>query len=172
MARTSHTNIMALPDAAQSWNFDLKIPTIPGSPLSAEVLTFKCKSTALPTSSIEAVKIELHGVSKQEAGRATYEHSFTSIFMETIDYTTYLAFRAWRDYMRSWKRNTGTNSQDYAIRVELDVYDNAGNVSNTMVLVGAWPQSINEIQYDGAQSTVIDVTIMWSFNYIDDGVSY
>lgn len=172
MARTSHANVQSLPDAAQVWNFDLRLPTIPGSSLSPEMLTFKCKSTNLPTSSVEPVKIELHGVAKQEAGRATYDHTFTSVFLETIDYTTYLAFRAWRDYMRSWKRNTGTNSQAYAVRAELDVYDNAGAVVNTMILVGSWPTAINEVAYDGAQSAAVDLTIQWSFNYIDDGASY
>ncbi len=172
MARTSHANVMSLPDAAQSWNFDLLFSQIPGSNISPENLTFKVKTTNIPGSSIEPVKIELHGVAKQEAGRAIYEHTFTAVFMETIDYTTYLAFRQWRDYMRSWKKNSGTNSSAYKVRLELDMYDNAGNVMQTIVLVGSFPTAMTEIPLDGAQSTVLDVSMTFSFDYIDDGVSY
>lgn len=172
MARTSNANIQSLPDAAQTWNFDLRFPSIPGSSLSAEQLTFKCKTATLPASSIEPVKIELHGVAKQESGRATYEHTYTAVFLETIDYTTLTAFRQWRDYQRSWKRNTGTNSSAYKVRGELDVYDNAGALVKTMVLVGSFPTSINEVQYDGAQSAAVEMTVTFSFDYIDDGVSF
>ena len=172
MTRTSHANIQNLPDAAQSWNFDLRFPSIPGSSLSAENLTFKCKTATLPASSIEPVKIELHGVAKQEAGRATYEHSYTAVFLETVDYATVMAFRQWRDYQRSWKRNTGTNSSAYKVRGELDVYDNAGALVRTMVLVGSFPTAINEVSYDGAASTAIEITVTFSFDYIDDGSSF
>lgn len=172
MARTSHANVMSLPDAAQSWNFDLRFPNIPGSNLSAEQLTFKCKTTSLPSSAIEPVKIELHGVAKQEAGRATYEHQFTATFLETVDYATLMAFRQWRDYQRSWKRNTGTNSSAYKIRASLDVYDNAGALVRILNLPGTFVSTINEVQYDGAQSTALEMSIVFSFDYVDDGDTF
>lgn len=172
MGRTSHSDIMSLPDAAQTWNFDLRFSRIPGSSIRAERLTFKVKTTSIPGSSIEPVKIELHGVSKQEAGRATYEHTFNCTFLETIDYETYLAFRGWRDKARSWKRNTGVNSQEYKVPLELDLYDNAGAVILTLKMAGSFPTAMNEIQLDGAQSSVIDLGMTLSFDYIDDGVSY
>lgn len=173
MARTSYQNVLALPDAAQNWNFDLFFPTIPGSAIPANNLTYKCKSTSLPTSSLEFVKIELHGVAKQEAGRATYEHTFQAVFMETVDYTTYKAFRAWRDFMRSWKNSKGTDSQAYKVNLELDVYDNAGNIVETIILVGAFPTSIGEVQYSGADSAAaIDLTMTFSFDYLSDSTSF
>jgi hypothetical protein len=163
---------MSLPDAAQGWNFDLIFTSIPGSNLSSENLTYKVKSTTIPTSSIEPVKIELHGVAKQEAGRATYEHTFNCVIMETVDWATYQAMRQWRDYMRSWKNNTGANSSAYKVRLELDLYDNAGAVVRTIVLVGAFPTAIGEVALDGAQSTVIDLNMTFSFDYVDDGQSF
>lgn len=172
MARTSHANVMSLPDAAQGWNFDLFFPSIPGSNLSSENLTYKVKTTTIPTASIEPVKIELHGVARQEAGRATYEHTFNCVIMETVDWATYQAMRQWRDYMRSWKNNSGTNSSAYKVRLELDLYDNAGAVVRTIVLVGAFPTAIGEVALDGAQSTIIDLNMTFSFDYIDDGSSF
>ena len=172
MARTSYANILALPDAAQRWNFDLFFPSIPGSSGTARSMTYKCKTTALPSSTIEQVDISLHGTRKNEAGRATYQHTFNASIMETVDYATYMALRAWRDYMRSWKNNTGTNSAAYKINLELDVYDNSGNISQTMILAGAFLTEIADIQFDGAASTVIDLSLTFSFDYINSGDSW
>jgi hypothetical protein len=92
--------------------------------------------------------------------------------METVDWATYQAMRQWRDYMRSWKNNSGTNSSAYKVRLELDLYDNAGAVVRTIVLVGAFPTAIGEVALDGAQSTVIDLNMTFSFDYIDDQNSF
>lgn len=166
MARTSYANVLALPDAAQSWNFDLLFPTIPGSSVEGTNLTYKCQTATLPSSSIEAVGIELHGGKKQEAGRAIYTHTFSATFMETVDYKTYAAFRQWRDYMRSWKNNSGTNSQAYKVNLELDLYDNAGQVVDTMILVGSFPTEIGDVAFSGSESAVISLQLTFSFDYI------
>jgi hypothetical protein len=172
MARTSMANVLALPDAAQSWNFSLFIPRIPGSSLNSQNLTFKCKTTAIPSFGVEPVDIALAGVTKKEAGRAIYQHTFSCTFMETVDYTTYQAFRAWRDYMRSWKNNTGTNSSAYKVNLELDLYGNAGDVIQTIILAGAWPSEVADTQLDGSQSAVIDLSPTFSFDYLSDSLSW
>lgn len=171
MARTSYANVLALPDSAQTWNFDLFFPSIPGGG-NAQNITYRCKTSSLPTSKIEPVKIELHGAAKQEAGRAIYDHSFQATFMETVDYGTLMAFRQWRDYMRSWKNNTGADSSGYKVNLELDVYDNAGNVSKSFIIAGAWLTDIGEVQYNGAESTAVELSLTFSFDYVDDGVSW
>lgn len=172
MARTSYQNILALPDASQVWNFDLFFPTIPGTSGSAQDMTYKCKTTSLPSSSIEPVAIELHGTKKQEAGRATYSHTFPATIMETVDWATYFKMRAWRDYMRSWKNNKGSNAAAYKVNLELDVYDNIGNISQTMIIAGSFITEIADIAFDGAQSGVIDLSLTLSFDYIDSANSW
>jgi hypothetical protein len=92
--------------------------------------------------------------------------------METVDYTTIKAFRGWRDYMRSWKDNRGTDSQSYKVNIELDVYDNGGNIVNTMILAGAFPTQIAEVQYSGSDSAaVVELSMTFSFDYLNDGIS-
>jgi hypothetical protein len=172
MARTSMADVLSLPDSAQSWNWDLFIPTIPGSSIDPKLLTFKCKSTEIPGFAIEPVDISLHGVKKQEAGRATYTNTWSSTFIETIDYSTYLAFRGWRKYMRDWKNNTGTNSSAYKKNLELDLFDNAGNIGQTSILCGAWPQEIQAVQLDGSQSAVVEMSVTWSFDYVSDSTGW
>jgi hypothetical protein len=170
MARTSLQNILSLPDAAQAWNFSLFFPTIPGSSLSN--LAYRCISTTLPASKIEPVSIELAGVKKQEAGRAQYDHTFQATFLETVDYASFMAFRAWRDYTRSWKNNTGTNASQYKINLELDLYDNAANISQTIIMAGAWITDIADVTLSGAESTAVNMQATFSFDYIDDGRNY
>lgn len=172
MARTSMQNVKALADAAQSWNFDLFLPSIPGSAVPAQQLTFKCKTSAVPASSLNIVPVELHGVKKQEAGNAIYDHTMNATFLETVDYTTMSAFRAWRNFMRSWRDNTGTNSAQYKVNLEMDLYDNAGNIARTVILVGAWPSAIAEVAYSGNEANPIDVQITFSFDYVSDSDSW
>ena len=173
MSRTSLQNVLSLPDIFQSWNADLFIPSIPGSSYPAQNLTYKCKTSEIPGASLEAVKIELHGVAKQEAGRAIYSHTFNTSFIETVDFTTLLAFRAWRNTARSWKNNTGTNSQVYCQNLELDLYNNAGEVGQTLILVGSFPTDVTSVQLDGgAAGAPVELTVAWSFNYVSDGLHY
>lgn len=174
MSRTSYSDVLSLRDAAQQWNFDLFFPSIPGTSGGGapREMTIKCKSTTLPSSKIEPVGIELHGTKKQEAGRATYDHTFNCSIMETVDYATYKDMRAWRDYMRSWKNNQGTDSTAYKVNLELDVYDNAGNVSQTIIVAGAFLTDIADVSFDGAQSAVIDMNLTFSFDYLNDGITW
>lgn len=172
MARTSYQNILALRDAAQSWNFDLFFPTVPGASGQSNGLTYKCKTSAIPSSKINPVAVELHGTKKQEAGNAAYDHTMTATFMETVDYSTMAAFRAWRNYTRSWRDNTGTNASEYKVNLEIDLYDNAGNVTRTMVLVGAWPTDIAETSLSGAEANAVELSITFSFDYISDSDSW
>lgn len=172
MARTSYDQVKAIPDAAQSWNFDLFFPTIPGSSGDSTQLTYKCKGTTLPSSKIEVIDIQLHGVKKQEAGRAIYDGTFTATFMETVDYSTVKALRAWRDYMRSWKRNTGSNASAYKVNLELDVYDNAGEVIQTFILAGAFVTDVSDVQLSGGESQAVELSVTFAFDHMDDGHSY
>lgn len=173
MARTSMANVLALKDAAQPWNFDLFFPSVPGAAGQAQNLTFKCKGAAIPSSKVNVVPIELHGVKKQEAGTAAYDHTYTAMFLETVDYTTLAAFRAWRNLQRSWRDNTGTNSTEYKVNLEIDLYDNAGNVSRTVILVGSFPTDIAEVTLNGQEGTqAIEISITFSFDYISDSDSW
>lgn len=172
MGRTSYQNVLALRDAAQSWNFDLFFPSVPGSNGQAQNLTYKCKTTALPSSKINPIGIELHGTKKQEAGNASYDHTMTATFLETVDYATLAAFRAWRNYMRSWRDNTGTDSAQYKVNLEVDLYDNAGAVARTMILVGSFPTDIAEVPLSGSEANAIELSITFSFDYVSDPDSW
>jgi hypothetical protein len=162
---------MALPDAAQTWNFDLIFPFIPGAN-DSQTLTVRCKTTSLPGSKIEGIDIELHGVKKREAGRAQYDHTFTFMLMETVGFDSYTKLRQWRDRTRSWKNNTGADSAEYKVNAELDLYDNQGNTTKTIVINGCWLEEIANVDFNGAESAGVEISATLSFDFLDDGVSY
>ena len=170
MARTSFQNILALPDAASTWNFALFFPTIPGSNMTD--LTYRVMTATIPASKIEPLEIQLAGVKKQEAGRATYDGTFQVTFLETVDYAGYLAMRKWRDYARSWKNNTGTNFNQYTVNLELDAFDNAGAVSQTFILAGSFITDIADVSLNGGETQAVNLQATFAFQYVDDGATW
>ena len=167
MARSSLQNVLSLPDAAQSWNFDMFFPMIPGAS-DTMALSYKCQTSALPGFSLDKVPVDLHGVSKQEAGRATYTHTLAANFLEVVDFSTRDVFRNWREMIRSWKNNSGSASQDYKVNTQIVVYDNAAAPVRTIICYGTWPEVVNDTPLDGSQSTALILDIQFSFDYTDE----
>lgn len=167
MSRSGLQNVLALPDAAQSWNFDLFFPTIPGA-ASTIALSYKCQTTQLPGFNLEPVDIELHGVKKKEAGRATYEHTLPSTFLEVVDFSTRDTFRMWREMIRSWKQNTGSNSQAYKVNAQIVVYDNTPTPTRRITLYGCWPETVDSTPLEGNSSTALILNVTFSYDFPDE----
>lgn len=167
MARSSLYDAQAVADPAQSWNFDLFLPAIPGSS-DTRALTWKCMSTGLPGFSIEKVAVPLHGVELQYAGRKTFSHSFQSVFMEASDWSTRSQFYSWSEATRSWINNSGTFASAYKVNAQIVVYNDLPQVSRTINVWGMWPEQVADVALDGANSTLVTLDITWSFDYVTD----
>ena len=166
MGRSSVYNVHQLPDAAQVWNFDLRFPSIPGGG-DAVALTYKCQSSSIPGFNLESIDIELHGVKKKEAGRATYEHTLQCTFLETVDYATRDGFRKWRETCRSWKRNTGSVSSAYKVNGLLELYDNTPAVTRSVVIYGMYPETVDSLALENS-STACFLSVTFSFDWTDE----
>lgn len=167
MARSSLYDAQAVADPAQSWNYDLFLPAIPGSS-DTRALTWKCMSTGLPGFALDRVTVALHGIELIYAGRKTYEHTFTSTFMEASDWSTRNQFYAWSESTRSWIQNTGTYASSYKVNAQLVVYNDLPQVSRTITVVGMWPQSVADVELDGSASNLVTLQITWAFDYVTD----
>ena len=166
MGRSSVYNVQQLSDAFQVWNFDLRFPSIPGGG-DAVSLTYKCQTASLPGFNLESVDIELHGVKKKEAGRATYEHTFQCTFLETVDFSTRTAFRNWRETCRSWKLNTGSVSSAYKVNALLELYDNAPSVTRSIVIYGVYPETVDTLSLENS-STAGFLSVTFSYDWTDE----
>jgi len=167
MTRSSLYDAQAVADPAQSWNFDLFLPAIPGSS-NTSALTYKCMSSGLPGFSMDRVVVPLHGIELVYAGRKVYEHSFTSTFMEASDWSTRAQFYAWSESARSWINNTGTFASSYKVNGQLVVYNDLPAVSRTITCVGMWPQAVADVELNGAESTLITLQITWAYDLVID----
>jgi hypothetical protein len=162
--RTSLDDVLSLQDPAMSYNFDLFLPTIPGSSDTRD-LTFKCMTTDLPGVGLENVDVALHGVSVPFAGRKIYTHSINSTFLETADWATREKFRRWNESARSWTGNSGSLAAAYKVNAQIVVYNDVPEVVRTCNVIGLWPETIQEVQMDGGQSGLITLQIAWKYTH-------
>jgi len=170
MARTSLANVSSIADPAVSWEFDLFLPTVPGSTNTSQ-LTYRCQTTALPGVAIEPVEVSLHGVTLKYAGRAIYTHTFESVFMEGSDYATRNAFYNWKESIQSWITNTGTLAAQYKVNGQIVVYNSLPQVVRTINIYGMWPETVGDYALDGTASNLLALTITWQYDYIEDSTS-
>lgn len=166
MGRSSLADVLSLQDPAQTWNFDLFLPTIPGSSDTRD-LTFKCMTVEMPGSSIERVETPLHGVNAIWAGRKIYTHSIPVTFLETADWSTREKFRRWHN-MRDWIANTGMTGAQYKVEGQVVVYNDKPEVVRTCRVRGFWPDVISEVQLDGAQSGLVQLNITFAYDLWTD----
>ena len=168
MSRSGLRNRHAVPDAAQSWNFDLFFTSIPGASDTMQ-LSYRCKSATLPGISIDAVEIALGGMKKIEAGQQSYsEHQFDAVFMEVIDFSTRDVFENWIRNTRNWRGNTGMNSNQYKTTAEIHVYDFVPNVTKRYKIIGMWAQNLTDYALDGTSAnTALDLTVTFKFDDIE-----
>lgn len=167
MTRTSLADVQSVADPAQTWNFDLFLPSIPGSS-NTRNLTFKCMTTGLPGFSLDKVPVPLHGVEIQYAGRKVYSHQFNSQFMEASDWSTRDQFYNWSESARSWINNSGTMAAQYKVNGQIAVYNDLPQVSRTIKVLGMWPEVVGDVELDGSQSGLVTLQITWSFDLVID----
>lgn len=167
MTRTSLFDVESVADPAQSWNFDMFLPAIPGSS-DTRALTWKCMTSALPGFGFDNVEVPLHGVVLNYAGRKTFTHTFNSTFMEASDWSTRSQFYAWSESMRSWINNSGTFASAYKVNAQLVVYNDLPQVSRTINVMGMWPAEVADVELDGGASNLISLNITWRFDYLQD----
>lgn len=164
MARSSINDVSSLADPAQSWNFDLFLPSIPGSSDTRD-LTFKCMTLDIPGTAFDPVDVALHGVTVPFPGRKIYTHQINVGFLETNDWGTREKFRRWMESMRSWRNNSGSLSSAYKVGAQIVVYNDIPEVVRTVNMTGLYPETMGEVAMDGGASNV--VTMQITFKYTD-----
>lgn len=168
MARTSITDVQSVLDPAQTWNWDMFLPNIPGSGGSAaRALTIKCISTSMPGSQIEQVGLEAHGVKLNFAGRRQWSGTWQATFFETRDSSTRNSFINWMEFSRSWNRNSGAYKADYAVSCSLSLYDDLPQIIKTTRVVGIFPTAVEDSNLDQT-SGIIQYAVTFSFDYTEE----
>lgn len=154
MARSSLADVISLGDPALTWNFDLFIPTIPGSADSRHI-TFRCQSVDLPGVQLESVNAELHGTSVPYASRLQYTQTLNLTLMETSDFAARTAINRWIQTARSWRSNSGSPFSLYAVTALIVCYDNIPQPTATTQINYMWPENLQDVTLSGDSGDII-----------------
>ena len=169
MARTSLQDVRSIGDPLQTWNWDLIIPTMPGTS-DSRGFTFKCQTASIPGMLLEQVPVMLHGVELRYAGRKNYSHSLPVTILETADMSSRAMFVAWNELARSWLLNTGTTKDVYSTNIQLVLYNDIPAAVRTITLQGAWPENVDDAPLDGQTSGIVTYNITFSFDLPVDSI--
>ncbi len=168
MARTSVQDVSSIPDPALVWNFDLMLPSIPGSSDTRQ-LTYRCMTQTLPGSELDSVAIKLHGIELRRRGARNWSHTMTTEFMEAVDWNTRNQFFAWMESAQSWVNNTGSPSSVYLVNGQIILYTDAPAVAKTVLVRNMWPQAIQDVNLDGGNGAgMVQLGITWSYDWTED----
>lgn len=166
MARTSLQNVQSVKDVLQTWNWDVFFPSIPGV-ADTRPFSYKMLSTSIPGFQVEQVPLEVHGVKLNFAGRRVWQGTWEATVVETRDASTRSLLVNWAEYQRSWKQNTGTYKQDYAVTAELVLYDDLPKEVSNILLIGAFPIQVGDANLD-SQSGIVQYSVTFSYDYTED----
>jgi len=166
MARTSLQDLSSVQDPLQTWNFDVVIPTIPGSNDSRS-FTYKCTSTQIPGSQLEQVPLEAHGVKLNFAGRRMYQGTWTVTLFETRNSSSRDLILKWIETARSWASNSGNYKSVYGVTGEVLLYDDLPQVVRTIRMYGLFPTSLDDSNLDQT-GDIVRYTVTFSYDYTED----
>lgn len=167
MARSSLQDVAGLPDPLLSYNFDLILNGIPGGG-NTRLMTIKCMSTSLPGMQLEQQTASLHGVEVNYAGRQIWNKTFQATFIETRDATTRKDIRNWIEFARNNRNNSGNYKAQYAKDVMMLLYDDIPNVISQTKIVGCFPTQLDDVQMDGSQGSIVQVTVTFSYDWTEE----
>jgi len=159
-------------DGARPNLFDVTMafPTIFGVAGDAsKQLTFTCKTSALPGSTLGMVNLQYFGREVKLAGNRTFaDWSLTVINDE--DFLVRKAFERWMGGINTHSTNLrlggATSSFAYTADAIVTQYGKTGNVIKSYKLIGAFPTDLAQIDLGGGSNDTIEeftVTLAYQF---------
>jgi hypothetical protein len=163
MARSGLQETVGILDVLQTWNWDVLFARVPGS-ADARGLTTKCISTVLPGSQLEQVKLEAHGIQLNYAGRRVWTQTWDCTFVESRDANSRGLLIGWQEAARSWVNNSGSYKSQYAVPVQLTMYDDIPLQARLIQLENAFPINVGDATLDQS-SGIVQYSVTFSYDY-------
>ncbi len=167
MAGISYTNINTSVTPAPSWRFIVQFPTIPGSKVTAQQLSFMVQRITASQKNLDVEPIVFQaGVRHFPTGWSVDNISLT--FAEDISYDVASAFRSWIDIVVSdngvFGLPGGTNG--YKQQISLQAIDYTGAVDCTFTWTDCMPAKIDGYDFDGTATQHIMPTVSFAVDSI------
>lgn len=134
-----------------------------------ESLNLRCESADVPSMSDQKMEINVRGHKIFQPGIHTYTNQMTLTFVETVDAKIKTFIRTWREAL--WSTRTGVAAGQKNTLMGIIVLTQLNNQDVGVYeykLIGAYPESYELGQLDGAQSDVQRPSITFSFDYFED----
>lgn len=166
MSRTSLLDVRSLKDPLLTYNWDVIIPILPGTS-DSRPMTYKAMSATIPGRTLEQVAVNLGAVEVRYAGRENNSHSWAVTFHETRDVGTRQALLRWQAIARNNRLNSGTYKSIYSATVQLVLYDDIPSEVRRIVMLGVWPETVDESSLDRA-SGAVSTSVTFSYDDFED----
>jgi len=171
MPGVSIDQVQGLVDPLKQYQFLMNISPIRGQNIVGnDVFSLRCSATQRPGMQIPQVPVELAGFELMYAGRATFQHQWTTTLIEGQDMGVILQIASWMKLIYDKDTGTGSYKSDYSALATIEFYDDPGDVTNTMTIEGIWPTvdpGIMNLNFASTNGRV-DYTIVWSYDKWDD----
>jgi hypothetical protein len=166
-------------DGARPNLFEVSMP-FPGFSAPGDAqrkLTFMCRSSALPGSTIGVVPIQYFGRELKFAGNRTFAE-WTMTIINDEDFVIRNAFERWMNGINSHNLNirnpVALNPGTYTVDGEIIQYAKVGSVLRRYRITGAFPTDVSPIDLDwGSNDSIEEYTVTLAYQWwdsIDTGV--
>lgn len=160
-------------DGARPNLFDVSMAfpafAIPGD--AQRKLTFMCRSSQLPGSSLGTVPIQYFGRELKFAGNRTFANWNLTVINDE-DFIVRNAFERWMNTINSHNANVRSpaalNPSSYAVDADVSQYGKNGNVIKTYRFVGCFPVDLSPIDLDwGSNDSIEEFSVTLEYQWWD-----
>lgn len=137
----SFSQINGLADTLANDRFTVFFPALPGG--DSTLLSLRNTDITLPPYEVAQILVKILGWSLAFAGRRINTNSFTMGFYEDVNAAILQQLTAWQELASGYVKAEGRMKVDYAVAVDLKVYDTTGRTSMMFRLNNCWPMRIN-----------------------------
>lgn len=138
-------------------------------------LTFTCRASQLPGSTIGQVPIQYFGREVKIAGNRTFQDWTLTVYNDE-DFLTRRAFEQWMASLNTHTTNlrsgNARNSLIYGVDAKVEQFGKAGEIIKTYNFVGCWPVDLSPIDLDwGTNDSLEEYTVTLAYQYWTDAAS-
>ena len=148
---------------------------IPGTGLDLERMSFLCKATNLPTSTVGEIAIPFRGRNIYIAGDRSAPEPWTTTFYNDTDFMVRNAMERWHNGINDFANNTGVvNSADFQTDLFVEQLDRDETILKTYIFRSAFPLTVATIELSTAEATEIETfEVTWRYQHFEpSGVSF
>ena len=149
-ARVSLQDMNQLKDPANTFDWAIWLPSVPGGSYTSRDFTLRATSSSIPAIEIETFKVEANGIVLQRPGRRIWTNTHDVTIFETRDGVARQLIEGWIDFQRNIRTNTGNYFAAYQVSAEIDLYDAPGNIFQRIQMQGFYPTQLGAATLDNA----------------------